>query len=135
MSTLDDQIEEFLSARHFAVAGASDNPEKYGHKCFAALQNSGRNVYPIHPVAQTVLGQAAFTSLSAIPQPVESLSIVTSPAVTEKLVDEAIAAGVKNIWMQPGAESPAAVEKATQAGLNVISGGPCLLVTLATRKK
>jgi hypothetical protein len=32
--------------------------------------------------------------------------------------------------MQPGAESPAAVQKGEQAGLNVIAGGPCLLVEL-----
>lgn len=50
--------------------------------------------------------------------------------MTEVLVDEAIKCGVKNIWMQPGAESRAAVQKAKDAGLNVIYGGPCLLVVL-----
>jgi hypothetical protein len=32
--------------------------------------------------------------------------------------------------MQPGAESMSAVEKAEAAGLNVIYGGPCLMVVL-----
>jgi predicted CoA-binding protein len=53
--------------------------------------------------------------------------------VTDKVVDDAIAAGVKNIWMQPGAESPRAISKAKEAGLNVIYGGACLLVVLGYR--
>jgi predicted CoA-binding protein len=50
--------------------------------------------------------------------------------VTEKIVKEAIESGVKNIWMQPGAESATAVKEAEDAGLNVIHGGACLLVVL-----
>jgi hypothetical protein len=42
----------------------------------------------------------------------------------------AIAKGVKNLWMQPGAESEAAVAMAEAAGLNVIADGSCLLVVL-----
>jgi len=50
--------------------------------------------------------------------------------VTETVVREAIEAGVKRIWMQPGAESPAAVAAAEAAGLEVIADGSCLLVAL-----
>ena len=45
-------------------------------------------------------------------------------------VGEAAAAGVKHIWMQPGAESDAAVRTAEALGMNVIAGGPCLLVVM-----
>ena len=69
----------------------------------------------------------AYKSLSELPEPVQSISIITPAPVTEKIVDDAIAAGIKNIWMQPGAESKLAVEKAQEAGINVIAGGPCLL--------
>ena len=62
------------------------------------------------------------------------LSIITPPAVTEKLVEEAAAAGVKHVWMQPGAESRRAVDRARELGMNVISGGPCLLVALGYRE-
>jgi hypothetical protein len=65
----------------------------------------------------------------------ESLSIITPPIVTEQIVDDAIAAGVKHLWMQPGAESEAAIEKAKAAGLTVISGGPCVLVVLGFREE
>jgi predicted CoA-binding protein len=130
----DQRIEQFLAAPSFGVVGASDDPEKYGHKCFASLLQHGYKAYPINPRAKTVLGKTVYPSVSALPEKVESISVITPPAVTEKVVDEAIAAGVKNIWMQPGAESAAAVAMAESAGLNVISGGACLLVVLATSR-
>jgi len=137
MSNADADIEKFLAAPSFGVVGASEDPEKYGHKCYAALLNYGYKAYPINPKAKTVLGNPAFSSIATLPEKVESLSVITPPPVTEKVVDDAIANGIKHIWMQPGAESPAAIEKAKKAGLNVIHSGPCLLVVLAVqgRKK
>lgn len=131
MKNVDQQIEEFLAAPAFGVVGASEDPEKYGHMCFACLINHGRTAYPINPRAKTVLGFTAYPTISTLPEKVLSISIITPPAVTNKVVDEAIAAGVKNVWMQPGAESPSAIERAEQAGLNVIHSGPCLLVVIA----
>jgi hypothetical protein len=32
--------------------------------------------------------------------------------------------------MQPGAESPRAIDRAKELGLKVIAGGPCILVAL-----
>ena len=127
---IDQQIETFLAAPAFAVVGASNDPEKYGHKCYKCYLQHGHKVYPINPRATEILGNPAFANLAALPEKVESISVITPPAVTEKVVDEAIAAGVKNIWMQPGAESPAAIEKGRKAGLNVIGGNACLLVVL-----
>ena len=123
-------IETFLTAPAFAVAGASQNRAKYGNKVLRCYLQNGRTAIPINPACSEVEGQTAYPSISAIPTPVESLSIITSPSVTESIVTEAIEAGIKNIWMQPGAESPVAISAAQSAGLNVIANGPCLLVVL-----
>jgi predicted CoA-binding protein len=61
----------------------------------------------------------------------ESLSVITPPEVTRRVVADAIAAGVKNIWMQPGAQDDQASESARAAGINVIDDGSCVLVLLA----
>lgn len=130
MDLLDQKIATFLSAPSFAVVGASDDPQKYGHKCYACYLANKRKAYPINPKAETILGNKAYPNLSSLPEKVESVSLITPPKVTEAVVDEAIAAGVKNIWMQPGAESQTAIDKALAAGINVIAGGPCLLVVM-----
>ena len=56
--------------------------------------------------------------------------VITPPKIAESIVEQAAAIGVKNIWFQPGAESEQAVTRARILGINVISGGPCLLVVL-----
>lgn len=124
-------IEAFLAAETFAVAGASNNRAKFGNRVFRALLASGRSVTPIHPTEQQVEEHAAAVSVSEIATAPQALSIVTPPTVTETIVREAIAAGVSHVWMQPGAESPDAMDAARQAGLTVIAGGPCVLVELA----
>ena len=52
----------------------------------------------------------------------------------ERIVEEAAAAGVRTVWMQPGAESAAAIEKAKALGLGVIAEGPCVLVVQGYRE-
>ena len=131
--TEDEKIDQFLAAKAFAVAGASDDPYKYGHRCYKCLLQKGRKAYPVNPNATQVLGNPVFANLSSLPENCDSLSIITPPPVTEKVVDEAIKCGIKHIWMQPGAESRSAIEKAEAAGLNVIHGGACLLVVMGYR--
>lgn len=127
---MDKAIETFLSAPVFAVAGASQNRQKYGNKVLRCYMQNDRRAIPINPGAAEIEGQPCYPSITDIPEPIESLSIITSPPVTERVVTEAIDKGVKNIWMQPGAESPAAIEAATAADLNIIAAGPCVLVVL-----
>ena len=127
-------IEVFLNASTFAVAGASRNLSKYGNKVFLALVASGRIVYPLNPTAHEVEGHTAFASNADLPVVPESLSIVTPPNVTRQVIQKAIAVGVKNIWMQPGAEDDQASRAARDAGLNVIDDGSCVLVSLSIER-
>ena len=76
----------------------------------------------------------SYATLSDVPELPGAVSIVTPPRITEAVVEEAGRLGVRHIWMQPGAESEAAVERARELGMNVISGGPCLLVVLGYRE-
>jgi predicted CoA-binding protein len=71
--------------------------------------------------------------VSELPTEVLSLSIITPPTVTGQVVEQAIAKGIRHIWMQPGAQSAAAIAACTAAGINVIADGSCLLVVLGYR--
>ena len=91
--------------------------------------------YPLNPSAPEVEGHQAFASIRELHEVAESLSIVTPPHVTREIIQQAIAAGVKNIWMQPGAEDSHGSKLAREAGLNVIDDGSCVLVLLALQQK
>jgi uncharacterized protein len=130
-----NSIEVFLNASTFAVAGASRDRSKYGNKVFRAIIASGRTVYPLNPTADEVEGHPAFATITALPMVPQSLSIVTPPTVTRLVIQQAIAAGVENVWMQPGAEDDQACNAAREAGLNVIDDGSCILVLLARENR
>ena len=129
-SPLETRIHTFLAAGPYAVVGASSDREKYGNMVLRCYQQHGREVFPINPRATEVEGLKAYPSLAALPKQVTGISVITPPKITESIVQEAIRAGVKHIWMQPGAESPAAILAAEAGGIEVIAGGPCLLVVL-----
>ena len=132
--TEQNKIETFLAGRRFAVVGASSNRAKYGNKVLRAYLQNGLEVVPVSPNSDEVEGLKSSSDLKSLPDPVDSISIVTPPPVTEQVVEQAIELGIKNIWMQPGAESERAVEHAERAGVNVIAGGPCVLVALGYRE-
>jgi predicted CoA-binding protein len=132
---MDTKISQFLAAKAFGVVGASANREKYGNKVLRCYLQHGRRVVPVNPRERMIEGLAAVGGVKDLPPEVDAISIITPPAVTERVVDEAIAKGIKQVWMQPGAESPGAVERAERAGLNVISDGSCLLVALGYSEK
>ena len=74
-------------------------------------------------------------SVLDLPEDVKSISVITPPAVTERVVEEAIRKGIEHVWMQPGAESGRAVAACEAAGINVIADGSCVLVVLGYRER
>jgi uncharacterized protein len=124
------KIKQFLAGKRFAVVGASTDREKYGNKVLRVYQQNQLDVVPINPKADEVEGLKAYPDLASVPGSIDGVSIITPPKVTEHVVEEAMKRGIKNIWMQPGAESSAVVELAEKSGANVIAGGPCILVAL-----
>jgi predicted CoA-binding protein len=128
MATLDEKIRAFMSEGPWAVVGASPDRAKYGNKVLRCYQQHGMEVFPINPKAPEVEGLKAYASLADLPVKVAGISVITPPAVTEQVVEAAASAGVKRIWMQPGAESLEAVRRAESLGMDVIWGGPCILV-------
>ncbi len=129
-AALPGDIEAFLSGAPIAVVGASSDRSKFGNKVLRSYLQSGREALPVNPRGGMIEGLEAATSLAQIEGGVHAVSIITPPQVTEAVVEEAALLGVRHIWMQPGAESAAAVARAHELSMNVIHGGPCVLVEL-----
>ncbi len=126
-------IAAFLATGSFAVVGASADRAKYGNKVLRCYRQHGLPVVGVNPKLPSVEGVPCHASLAAIPGPPRAVSIVAPPAAAAAIVADAIAAGVRHLWFQPGAEDRAAVATANAAGLTVIADGSCLLVALGFR--
>jgi predicted CoA-binding protein len=97
----------FFSHPTFAVAGASSNPAKFGHKIFAWYLSHGFHAVPVNPGCSSikVRGKEFQTapSPSKLADPKNTaLSVITPPPVTAELLKEAKQADIKAVWLQPG---------------------------------
>lgn len=124
------QISTFFLADAFGVVGASSDRHKFGNKVLRCYLAHGKNAIPVNPREASIEDIACVGTVTDLPPEVTSISVITPPAVTEKVVAAAIAKGIRNIWLQPGAESPQAIQSCTQAGINLIADGTCILVVL-----
>ena len=128
--TIQDQIKQFLASPAFGVVGASTNRDKYGNKVLRCYLQNGKNAVPVNPNEAAIEGISCAATINDLPPNVQSISMITPPAVTARLVPLALAKGIKNIWMQPGAEHPEAVAFCRVNGINVIADGSCILVVM-----
>jgi len=127
------EIARFLAVGSFAVVGASADRAKYGNKVLRCYAQHGLPVVAVHPKLTNVEGRPGHPSLVAAKKAigaVPAVSVVAPPAAAGAIVADALAAGVRHLWFQPGAEDAAAIATARAAGLEVIADGPCLLVAL-----
>jgi len=106
--------------RVVAVVGLSGNPERSSYQVAQYLQNHGYRIIPVNPGCRQVLGETCYPSLKDIPFPVEVVDIFRKVEDISAIVDEAIAAGAKAVWMQLGLEEPGSARKARKAGLKVV---------------
>jgi predicted CoA-binding protein len=127
------EIETFLAAPAFGVVGASADRSKYGNRVLHCYLQNGKKVVPVNPKEKEIEGLSCVASVADLPDEVQSISVITPPKVTEQVVRAAAAKGIKNVWMQPGAESHAAVDYCRQHNINVIADGSCILVVLGYR--
>ncbi len=133
MPSIDERIATFLASPAFGVVGASTSRDKYGNKVLRCYLQHGRRAVPVHPREPAVEGVACVRSVADLPPEVKSISVITPPAVTEEVVAQAIARGIRSVWMQPGAESARAIARCREAGVNVIGDGTCVLVVMGYR--
>ncbi|KAF9166759.1 hypothetical protein DFQ26_006973 [Actinomortierella ambigua] len=122
--------EWFSNSQKFAVVGASTNRTKFGNKVLRWYIDNGYTVVPVNPKEKTIEDLACAPNLSSLPgSPADYyVSIITPPAVTKSVLEEAHKNGIQRVWLQPDVDSPEALAFAAEAGLKVLSGGPCVLV-------
>ena len=118
--TKEELIDDFVGRRVWAVVGASENTAKYGNRVFRSLHRSGYTVYPVNPAGGELEGVPMYPTLADLPEMPEVVDLVVPPQVTERIVREANELGLARIWMQPGAESEAAIEYCHEQGMQVV---------------
>jgi predicted CoA-binding protein len=114
----DDELTELLrSSRTIAVVGHSDKAWRDSYRIGAYLRAVGYQVYPVNPNIREVLGQAAYPSLAAVPEPIDIVNVFRAPQHLPQVVEDTLAAGAQALWTQFGVVHAQALERARNAGL------------------
>lgn len=116
-----------MGIKEIAVVGVSHREEKYGFKIFRDLIKAGFNVQGINPRGEDILGRKIYKSLKELERTPDLVITVVPSRVTEKIVEDCKELGIREIWMQPGSESQAAIEKAKAYGISVTHNA-CFMV-------
>ncbi|MEO8458213.1 MAG: CoA-binding protein [Chloroflexota bacterium] len=107
-------------SKTIAVVGLSNDQTRPAYSVTAYMQRAGYRIIPVNPDVTEVLGEKAYPDLVSIPEPIDVVNIFRRPENVPAVVEDAIAAGAKVIWMQQGIRHEAAAEKARGAGLEVV---------------
>lgn len=120
-------ISDFVNRRVWAVVGASTDRSKFGNRVFRSLRQSGYTVYPVNPRGGELEGTTVYPSLADLPESPDVIDIVVPPPITEQIVSEVHKLGLDRVWMQPGAESDAAIAFCEAHDIQVVHGA-CAMV-------
>ncbi len=130
-----DPILDILARyKTIAVVGLSSNPARPSYGVTEYMQSAGYRIVPVNPNEREVLGEQSYASLEDVPQKIEIVDIFRRPEEVAPVVDAAIRAGAKVVWMQLGIANEAAAKKAQAAGLTVVMDA-CILVEHQKRKR
>jgi predicted CoA-binding protein len=121
--TQDEDISALLAeARTIAMVGASDRPDRAAYGVMRFLQDHGYRVLPVNPriTGEHVHGEYVWRELNQIGVPIDIVDIFRRSEAAGDIVDQAIAAGAKAVWMQLGVIDEDAAARAEAAGLKVV---------------
>jgi predicted CoA-binding protein len=114
-------IQDFINGKRIAVVGVSRDKEKFGNTAFTELAARGYQVFAVHPSAQEIAGTPCYPSLTALRGQVDGVLVIIPPQSAVSVLREAAAIGLKNVWLQQGAESPEVLALARDLGLNLVA--------------
>jgi uncharacterized protein len=115
--------------RTVAVLGASRDRRKFGNKSLRAHRQGGFEVFPINLQSTEIEGLSAYRSLRDVPvRPIDRVTVYVPPEVGLKLLNDIAECRPREVWFNPGSESPELVAAANRMGLPVICG--CSIVDL-----
>jgi predicted CoA-binding protein len=113
--------------RTIAVIGLADNPNKPSNYVPAYMQKQGYRILPINPTVETVLGEKSYASLADLPVKPDVVNVFRLPRFIPAIVDQMLALGLKNIWVQQGIINAEAAARAEAGGIQVVMDR-CIMV-------
>jgi predicted CoA-binding protein len=106
-----------------AIIGASRQRHKFGNKAVRAYASRGYDVFPIHPREKIIEGLEAYPSVKDVPvAELDRASLYVPPNVGIQLLADLATKKIREVWLNPGSESPELLARGQALGLNIVQG-------------
>jgi len=116
----DEELRRLLDLPRIAIVGLSKDPSKDSRRVAEYLLSQGYEIEPVNPTAAEILGRKSRASLAELNGQVDIVDIFRPSEDVPPIVDAAIEAGAKVIWMQEGIRNSQAAAKARARGVVVV---------------
>ena len=104
----------------WAVVGLGDNPFRDAYRVAHFLKQHGKRIVPVHPNADTVLGEKGYAELGDIPFEVDCVDVFRRADAAGEFADRAVEVGAQAVWFQLGVIDQAAYARTVEAGLEMV---------------
>lgn len=108
----------------WAVVGLTTNEWRSAYDVSLYIRDRmGMEIIPVNLPGDDVHGEKGYRSLADIPaekHPIDVVDCFVNSHRVGAVIDQAIAVGAKAVWLQLGVFDDAAVERAKEAGLDVV---------------
>lgn len=124
---MEQAVQDFVQGKNIAVVGVSRQGKKFGNLACAELKKRDYQVFVVHPTAREIDGMPCYPSLTALRGRVDGVLVSVPASQAESVLREAAAMGVRNVWLQQGAESPDVLTLGRTLNLNLVHN-KCVLM-------
>jgi uncharacterized protein len=104
----------------WAVVGLSGDRSRTAYTIAELLQQRGKRIVPIHPVAPVVLGEQGYATLADVPFPVDVVDVFRRSEAAGEFADQAVAIGAKGVWFQLHVVDEEAFQRTVAAGVPMV---------------
>lgn len=124
---MNQAIQDFISGKRIAVIGASRGGKKFGNAAAKELAARGYQVVLVHPSAERIDDFQCYPSLDAVRDKVDGVFVCVPSLQAETVLRRAAELGLRNVWLQQGAETPELIALGKELDLNLVAG-KCVLM-------
>ncbi|MGE3858008.1 MAG: CoA-binding protein [Dehalococcoidia bacterium] len=118
---MDRSVELMRDAKTIAVVGVSSKPDRASNEVAKYLIDAGYTVYLVNPMEEgEIYGLPVYDTVAELPEPVDIVDVFRRPGDVPPVVEDAIAAHARIVWMQLGIVNEEAAATARAAGLEVV---------------
>lgn len=117
----DDYLKDILTgAKHIAIVGASNKPDRASNGIMKFLMGKGYSCYPVNPIEEEVLGVKSYKTIADLPVAPDIVDVFRKSEATPEIVAESVKKGANFIWLQEEVYSEEAKRIADSANIPIV---------------